>query len=88
MNNKFLEKIMSLASDGYEIRISPLYYGDDCIEFRLSKDYHHVARLISLTDIHQSRAWKTEEDAFLYYLDCLVNEYERYTAKVLKGEET
>ena len=85
-SNKLLEKIMSLASDGFEIRFTPEYYSDDCIELRLSKDYHRVARIISMTDIHQCCAWKSDEDAFLYYLDCLVDEYKRYVEKYIKGE--
>ena len=85
MSNKLLEKIMSLLSDGYEVRFMP-FYVEDGVEIRLSKNYHHVARIVDLIEIHQSHAWKSEEDAILYYLENLVDEYERYVRKISKGE--
>lgn len=86
MTNKLLEKIMSLLSDGYEVRFMP-FYVEDGVEIRLSKNYHHVARIIDLIEIHQCKAWKSEEDAFIYYLDCLVDEYEKYVRKIFERKK-
>ena len=81
MSNKIVDKILWLTSSGYEVLIKPSYqYG--WIEFRLSKDIHHVARIVEPEACHISNVWETDEDWFVHVLTTLEREMEDYIRKL------
>lgn len=82
--DKLVDKILWLTSSDYEVLIKPTFqYG--WIEFQLTKDNHHVARIVEPEACSISNVWDSDEEWFIHTLTILERELEDYIRKN-KGE--
>ena len=65
MTDKVLNRIIELASKGYDVRF--MYYYGDAIQICVSYNNHHAARVISMDEISQCKF-----DVILYAINRLV----------------
>jgi hypothetical protein len=65
MSDEILNRILELASKGYDVRF--LYYYGDAIQVRVSKNGHHAARVMSMDQLVTAKF-----NALLYAINRLV----------------
>ena len=65
ISDQVLERIVKLASKGYDVRFT--WYYSDTIQIRVTKNYLNAAQVLSLEEIKQSKF-----DVVLYAINRLV----------------